>query len=487
MRLISVYLVPAAIALFSVLALVLWENHYVASGDQSVPLRILVQNGAPLTPEAALRQLASVEPTDHYDSRLSEAPVWFSFGTHGVPGDADVVEFPSPHMVSIACWDPFSLQQLGQARRSGAQGALSAVKAGFALRLWNTPTDVLCRASFVGPARLSAVQWPAEQMTLSTQQFHRKSGLLEGGMIVLALFILITAAINRQLLYVHFAGWLILNLRVGALSAGWDVQWLGQALPEEWLAPVRMLTIALCAVSTVALYRTLFGEYLARTRFALPLRVMQVLCLPLLACALVLPYRSFLPVMWVIAGTGLLVMTTGLVNVIVRGQGRVALWFAASFVVTFLSIFAEVISAAFNVRELTGVINSVTAALASSLPRRPSWNTLTKPCRLGSSRSICTATSCRPTRPCAPCWAARRSNPGAPAGSSSSKRACCRDCRSWCTGSRTPSSNSKAATALAASWCAPRWHMAASRAYSKTSPKRPRPPSSCASWPTMTR
>jgi diguanylate cyclase (GGDEF)-like protein len=51
----------------------------------------------------------------------------------------------------------------------------------------------------------------------------------------------------------------------------------------------------------------------------------------------------------------------------VRGQGRVALWFAASFVVTFLSIFAEVVSAAFNVRELTGVINSVTAALASSL------------------------------------------------------------------------------------------------------------------------
>jgi diguanylate cyclase (GGDEF)-like protein len=367
MRLVSVYLVPAAIALFSVLALVLWENHYVAGGDQPVPLRIFVQDGAPLTPEAALRQLSSVQPTDHYDSRLSEAPVWFAFSTHGVPGDADVVEFPSPHMVSIACWDPFTLQQLGQARRSGAQGALSAAKAGFALRLWNTPTDVLCRASFVGPARLTAVQWPAEQMTLSTQQFHRKSGLLEGGMIVLALFILITAAINRQLLYVHFAGWLILNLRVGALSAGWDVQWLGQAVPEEWLAPVRMVTIALCAVSTLALYRTLFGEFLAHTRFALPLRVMQVLCLPLLACALVLPYRSFLPIMWVIAGSGLVVMTTGLVNVIVRGQGRVALWFAASFAVTFLSIFAEVISAAFNVRELTGVINSVTAALASSL------------------------------------------------------------------------------------------------------------------------
>ncbi|MCS0607509.1 EAL domain-containing protein [Massilia solisilvae] len=367
LRLFSVYLVPLGIALFSLVALLFWNSHYVASGDQPVALRLLVEQEAALAPEAALRQLAQVSAIDHYDSRLSEAPVWFAFTTRGAPGDADMVEFPSPHMVAITCWDPYSMQQLGQARRGSAEGALSQVKAGFALRLWNTPAEVLCRASFIGPARLSAVQWPVDQMTLSIQQFHRKSGLLDGGMIVLTLFILITAAINRQTLYLQFAGWLILNLRVGALSAGWDVQWLGQAIPAEWLLPVRKATIALYAMSTLTLYHTLFGSYLSRTRFAPPLRVLQWLCVPLLACAFVLPYRSFLPIMWTVTGAGLVLMTLGLVSVIARSQARVALWFAASFAVTFLSGLAEVVSAALNVRELTGVANSVTAALASSL------------------------------------------------------------------------------------------------------------------------
>jgi hypothetical protein len=46
---------------------------------------------------------------------------------------------------------------------------------------------------------------------------------------------------------------------------------------------------------------------------------------------------------------------------------RVAIWFAASFGVTFLSSLAEVISAALGMREVLDLVNSVTAALASSL------------------------------------------------------------------------------------------------------------------------
>ena len=367
LRVFSVHLVPLLIALFSLVALVFWNSHYVASGDEPVALRVLVDDTESLQPVAALRALAGQPLADHYDSHLSEAPVWFLFATRGAPGDADVVEFPSKHMVSIACWDPVTLQPLGQARRGYAEGALSAVKAGFALRLWNTPTAALCRARFIGPAHLTAVQWPFDQMVLSTQQFHRKSGLLDGGMIVLGLFILITAAINRQSLYVHFAGWLILNLRVGSLSAGWDVQWLGQAIPAEWLLPVRMLTISLYALSTVSLFHTLFGSYLAQTRFAVPLRIVQWACLPLLVCSIVLPYRIFLPVMWITVGISMVPILLSLINIIIRWQARVALWFAASFAVTFLAVLSEVVAAALSAREFTGVINSVTAALASSL------------------------------------------------------------------------------------------------------------------------
>jgi diguanylate cyclase (GGDEF)-like protein len=367
LRLLSVYALPVAIGLVSIVAFVCWDSHYVADGGQPLALRVLAPDGAARSPAEALERLRTERPRDHFDTKLSEAPVWFTFSTTGRQGEADIVEFPSRHGVEIGCWDPVTLHKLGYASRSTMEGALTRVKSGFALRVWNTPVQVLCRASFVGPARLTAVQWPLDQMTLSIEQFHRKSGLLDGGMIVLTVFILITALINRQVLYLQFAGWLILNLRIGALSAGWDVQWLGQEVPEQWLLLSRSVTIALYSMSSLTLYQTLFGAALADTRFAWALRAAQWLCLPLLAAALLLPYRSYLPVMWGMTVLGQGLMTLGVAAVVMRSRNRVALWFAASFAVTMLSSAAEVIAAALNMRELVGVVNSVTAALASSL------------------------------------------------------------------------------------------------------------------------
>jgi diguanylate cyclase (GGDEF)-like protein/PAS domain S-box-containing protein len=366
-RLLSVYFVPVGVLLVSVLAYATWNNHYVASGDVSLPLRVVAEPGAPLDPAAALRALAHAPAVERYDTHLSEAPVWFTLRTRELPGGPHVVEFPSRHAIDVNCWDAATLVFLGSASHESASGAMSAAKAGFVLRSSYAPAEVVCRARFTGPARLTALQWPASEMTLSIQQFHRKSGLLDGGMIVLSLFILITALINRQLLYLEFAAWLILNLRAGAISAGWDIQWLGQALPAEWLVPSKAVTTALYAISTLTLYMTLFGEDLARSRFANPLRVMQWLALSLLPLAIFLPFGYYLPAMWVIVAAGLTLMTAGLINLMLRNRAPVAMWFAASFAVTFLSSLAEVVSAALGMREVLGLVNGVTAALASSL------------------------------------------------------------------------------------------------------------------------
>ncbi|CAH0315394.1 Cyclic di-GMP phosphodiesterase PdeB [Massilia sp. Bi118] len=367
MRLLSVYFVPIGVLLVSVLAYASWNNHYAASGDVVLPVRVLAESGAPLDPASALRKLAGVPAVERYDTHLSETPVWFTVRSQDLPGGPQVIEFPSRHAIDISCWDAASLASLGSASHEAATGALSAAKAGFALRPLYASSEVLCRARFTGPARLSAVQWPATEMTRSIQQFHRKSGLLDGGMIVLSLFILITALINRQLLYLEFAAWLILNLRVGAISAGWDIQWLGQALPPGWLVPSKAVTTALYAISTLTLYMTLFGADLAKTRFAHPLRVTQWLALALLPFSIWLPFGYYLPVMWVIVASGLTLMTAGLINLMLRDRARVAMWFAASFGVTFLSSLAEVVAAALGMRELLNLANGVTAALASSL------------------------------------------------------------------------------------------------------------------------
>ena len=367
LRLFSFYLVPIGIAVISLIALLLWNDQYATKGEVALVMRIAPHGSAPQTPDAALNSLQQTELVATYDTQLSEAPVWFDFHTLARPGQPFVVEFPSRHAVEMACWDADNLQLLGQTTRSASYQALSIIKAGFVLKMAQVPPHVLCRASFIGPARLSTLQWPDKQFELSVEHYHRKSGLLDGGMIVLALFVLITAAINRQRLYVLFAAWLILNLRVGALSAGWDIQWLGQVVPENWLLISRALTITLYGLCTLTLYQSLLQENFRHSRYRLAMRTMQWLCLPMLVGAVVLPYRVFLPILWAIMVVGCSITTLGLVSIMFKSRTRVASWIAASFAVTFVASLAEVLAAAFGMRELTGVINSVTAALASSL------------------------------------------------------------------------------------------------------------------------
>ena len=366
LNIFSFYLIPLGIGIVSLVALLFWHDEYLTSGDVPLAMHVTVDESAVLNPAAALAQVRARPLTNGHDTHLSEAPVWFLFEPMPRPG-AQVVEFPSRHALDIACWDGATLAPLGSATRSVERGVLRAEKAGFSLHAAPLPRQLLCRAGFAGPARLGVLQWPADQFALSVEQYHRKSGLLDGGMIVLALFIIITALINRQPVYVLFAGWLILNLRVGALSAGWDIQWLGQTVPSDWLLRSRAVTITLYGIATLTLYQALLKEHLAEMRYTLPMRVMQWLCMPMLVAAMLLPYGMYLPLLWGILVCCFSLMTIGLFKIIVESRTRVASWFAASFAVTFLASLAEVLSAALGMRELLGVINSVTAALASSL------------------------------------------------------------------------------------------------------------------------
>jgi diguanylate cyclase (GGDEF)-like protein/PAS domain S-box-containing protein len=361
------YLIPIGIAIISLVALIFWDSQYVVHDDVPLALKVQVDNGPPLTPAAALAGLQRQPGVRYYDTHLSEAPVWFLFDTIRKSGEAEVLEFPSRHALDVACWDGTTLRPLGWASREEGGHGIDTLKAGFALRLPQLPPTVLCRGHFSGPARLTVNQWPADQLARSVEAYHRKSGLLDGGMIVLALFVLITAAINRQPLYVLFAGWLILNLRIGALSAGWDIQWLGQIVPARYLLLLRALTMPLYGIATLTLFQALFREALEKTRYMLPVRITQWCCLPLLVGAFVLPYGTFLPIVWGVMLFGFTLMTVGLVTIMIKARTRVASWFAASFAMTFVASLAEVISAALGMRELLNVINSVTAALASSL------------------------------------------------------------------------------------------------------------------------
>lgn len=367
---LATYATPVLILLFSLVALDAWEPVYPELKARPLLLQIVSDESANLAPAQALQKLKEQSGVTHLDTRLAEHPFWLMFQVRASQdGMRSVVELPSRHGSEITCWDALTLNELGTADRENSRGRIAPVKGGFALALDGVQgdRDILCRAHFVGPARISAQQVPEDQLLASTNKFHRESGLLDGGLIILALFVLITALINRESTYVLFAAWLLLNLRMGAISAGWDTHWLGQQLPEDWLTRSRQVTTAAYYFLTVILFTALFKEDLPKVGYKALLRLSQWSCLPLLALSLTLSYKDYLPIMWALSAYTIGVLVFLLIRILVITHSAVAMWYIASIGVTLFASLYEVIAAALGIKGMIGSVNSVTAALASGL------------------------------------------------------------------------------------------------------------------------
>jgi len=298
---------PAGIALLSLFALVFWDNVYDTSPEQQQELRVAHEEGEQLTLEQAKQRLLLSDAVLQHETKLSEAPLWFSVDLSGPSAVPQVLELPSRHVVNMKCWDGATGNLLGGTGEEASSGSLRKAKAGYALKLDQRGQTVVCRAQFQGPAKLTAFQWSERGLDISEQDFQRKSGLLDGGMLVLATFVLLTALINRQSLYLIFAAWLLVTLRISTTSAGWDTHWLNHAFPQDWLAQSRSIARGVWAILTVTLYKALLREELKQIRSAFLVHIAQWLCLALLLVAFVLPRDLFLKVMWLL-GTGALAL-----------------------------------------------------------------------------------------------------------------------------------------------------------------------------------
>ena len=366
----STYALPLVIGLLSLLALFSWKSQYTVAAPQQLPIQV-IQGSAEITePAQAIAQLQDRPSSQFHDTRLAESPVWFSFV---IPNNAAatplMVEFPSRHAMDVTCWDARTLSPLGSGNRHGTTGSISKVKAGFALELDPVLANrsLVCRSSAMGPARLSVLKWQATDLKISALEFHRKSGLLDGGILILAGFILVTAVINRNGLYVLFAAWLVVNLRMASLSAGWDTQWLGNTVPTEWLVQARSVTLTLYYILTLTLFTSLFREDLSLVGYKYIVRVAQWTCIPLLLLSIALPYALFLPLIWYISGVGIAMLIFLLARILRKTNSRVAIWYGTAISITLVASLYEVLAAALGIKGLIGSVNSVTAALSSSL------------------------------------------------------------------------------------------------------------------------
>ena len=373
--LMGIYGLPAMMLLLSAIALLTWNNQYGTTPEvRSLAFRVVEapDNDDALTPAQARSLLdAAPVPVTLHPTHLSEAPFWLllPLKEQQVNPATRSIEFASRHASDLRCWNANTLQWLGSADRTTSSGALEKVKAGFSMRLdaAASPSSLLCRAHFVGPARITVLDWPTAALGNSDQEFHRNAGLLDGGLIVLALFVMTTALVNRRGVYVLFAVWLVVNLRMGALSAGWDTQWLGRSVPTDWMMRMRLITMALYYTLTATLFRELFRDDLAKVGYTPLLRIILWPTPPLLLMSATLPYATVLPFIWVTTGVGTAVAVFLLGQILYRTRSRVAMWYAASLAVTLGASLYEVVAAALGVKGLIGAVNSVTAALSSSL------------------------------------------------------------------------------------------------------------------------
>ena len=367
---LSTYALPLLIGIASLLALVAWNNQYPVAEPQPLSLQVLQSAQWVDDPSQAMAQLKWRPLQPDHNQGLSEQPYWFSFSLpKSTEPVAQSIEFPSRHATELTCWDAATLRVLGSGNRTSTSGSVFPLKAGFVLEAGTAfqGAQLVCRASSVGPARLTVVAWPTADLQMSAQEFHRKSGLLDGGILVLAIFVLITAWINRSALYLLFAAWLVVNLRMGALSVGWDTQWLGHTIPHEWLLRVRLITTALFYTLAVTLFKTLFREELPKVGSPVLFQLAQWTCLPMLLLSTFAGYPTYLPLLWGSTAVIGALLVWFQVRILMNTQSRVAMWYSASIGVTVIATFSEVISAALGVKGVVGTVNSVTAALSSSL------------------------------------------------------------------------------------------------------------------------
>lgn len=357
---------PITVASLTLLSLLTLESTLDAPSGQRVDFRVYEDTSAELSPMEALKRAGSQPLVAAMPTYRSEAPFWALVSLEN--SHARYVAFGSRHARRIACWDTSKWQRLGYADRDSGIGAVHESGEGFVLDTLSPdpPQEVLCRLVHAGPASLSIGLRTASEQIRHDSAFYRASGLLEGSFVALALISVFVAFVLRERRYLMLSGWLLLSLRMAAITMGADHEWLGFSIPADQLSNVRKFTVTAYYLLTYALFTSIAS---VRRPWRIGIWMVwagQVTPLLLIIAAFALPYEYYLPLMWSLVSFGVAVMTAYLVGaLLVRPTRELGLYAAALFVV-FAGSMGEVLAAAFNWRGLLVVLNSVTAAVSSS-------------------------------------------------------------------------------------------------------------------------
>ncbi|WP_027802344.1 putative bifunctional diguanylate cyclase/phosphodiesterase [Paraburkholderia dilworthii] len=367
----SVYVAPFVIALGSITVLLWAPRQFDTTGTVPLTFAVIADPSATLSPADAVARLRNIAPTARFSTHLAETPFWLTvIPPAEAGGGATFIDLPSRHAQTVSCWRTApSISPLGAGDRHGASGEMRSNKAGFALRLVEGfgRTPILCRATFSGPAYITASALSRDKLEATTLDFHNGASLITGGLLTLAIFVFVTAIINREWTYVIFAAWLVGNLRLTANAMGFDTEWLGRLIPPDHLAVVREFTFSAYYLLTTTLFVELFRRELKTIGLRWSLHAVRYGGCLLMAAAFMLNYEHFIPVLWASASFCIVVLTYFLVQLVIKARSRTVLWYVASMGIVLFATLSEVLAAAVGLKTLAGTHSPVLTALSSSM------------------------------------------------------------------------------------------------------------------------
>ena len=369
---LAVVVFPTLLVVLAGWVLLLRLAQVEAVPSKELAIQVWKQDAALPTPDhkTLLNFVRASEPTTSFDTRLSTEDFWFTLDVGGqFDSDTDVVDFPSRHATSLTCWDYSTDALLGVASRWKTEGLLSSSRSGFALlAMPEYPLGkVLCKAAFRGPGKITANVWTVDALRTAQIYYRNSEAMIEAGIGVLALFMLLTAWVNRSRLYWIFVGWLLLNMRMASLSAGTDWDLFGIPIDPSLVIGMRQWTVCLYFSMTGALFSQLFKKELEALQAGWALVALQTMALTVAMLPLVLTFEQTLRAIWPCTPVGTAIIVWYLFRILRKTHSRVAGWYAASIAIAALASLTEVLAAATGQVILLVGINHVTAAIASAL------------------------------------------------------------------------------------------------------------------------
>ncbi len=363
---------PAVLVALSILAFVLQVAHFDTATGTAVPIKVWRQENPAieLTHAEVLGHLVPSSQISAFETRLSTQPFWFLLNTPRANGDKPAtIEFSSRHASSVTCWDSQTDALQGSANRTENKGKLIASRAGFAIQVNELQgvAQLLCRGTFRGPAKISASVWEPDTLAIAQDAYQHTGTLLEAGIGMLAVTMLITAVVNRSLLYWAFVAWLLLNMRMAAISAGTDFSFFGYVFDPDLLTSSRKWTVCIYFSMTTSLFSLLFSDELKKIRAGLGISAVQLAAVVLPAICFFLPFEIMLVALWVCTALSTVILLYYLYQILHKATSRVAIWYSASIAITLIASFSEILAASLGARSISSGVNSVTAALASAL------------------------------------------------------------------------------------------------------------------------